>query len=103
MRQTTSPWWEGYHEAVTHLLNDVIASAVEQRLRVTEGDSLDGTVQVIGACPDQVVATIWQFAQDGFGSTSSALALFADSRSDDQELARIGRGGLTGLQARSRF
>ncbi|MFJ4189458.1 HK97 family phage prohead protease [Kitasatospora sp. NPDC089509] len=49
---------------------DAIASAVEQRLRPTEGDRLDGTVQIIGTYPDRVIATIWKYTQDGFGSTS---------------------------------
>ncbi|MGW3186141.1 HK97 family phage prohead protease [Kitasatospora sp. NPDC001119] len=50
---------------------DAIASAVEQRLRPTEGDRLEhGTVQVIGTYPDRVIATIWRYTEDGFNSTS---------------------------------
>ncbi|MBO1418021.1 HK97 family phage prohead protease [Streptomyces sp. FH025] len=50
---------------------DAIASAVEQRLRPTEDDRLEyGTVEIIGTYPDRVIATIWRYTQDGFGSTS---------------------------------
>ncbi|MFD7450401.1 HK97 family phage prohead protease [Kitasatospora sp. NPDC059827] len=50
---------------------DAIASVVEQRLRPTEDDRLEyGTVQVIGTYPDRVIATVWQYTQDGFGSSS---------------------------------
>ncbi|WP_224274977.1 HK97 family phage prohead protease [Streptomyces sp. LS1784] len=48
-----------------------IASAVEQRLRPTEDDRLEfGTVEIIGTYPDRVIATIWRYTEDGFGSSS---------------------------------
>ncbi|MFJ6773363.1 HK97 family phage prohead protease [Kitasatospora sp. NPDC091257] len=50
---------------------DAIASAVEQRLRPSEDDRVGyGTVQVIGTYPDRVIATVWRYTEDGFGSTS---------------------------------
>ncbi|WP_416876418.1 HK97 family phage prohead protease [Kitasatospora sp. SC0581] len=50
---------------------DAIASAVEQRLRPTGEDRIEhGTVQVIGTYPDRVIATVWRYTEDGFGSAS---------------------------------
>lgn len=50
---------------------DAIASAVERRLHPAEDDRVEyGTVQVIGTYPDRVIATVWRYTEDGFGSTS---------------------------------
>ncbi|MFJ1706878.1 HK97 family phage prohead protease [Kitasatospora sp. NPDC088346] len=50
---------------------DTITASVQQRLLPTSDDEFGGgTLQIIGTYPDRVIASLWKYTEDGYGTTT---------------------------------